>query len=375
MLDTQQHNINGSMAGHWWGSLSRCLWREDFWLPEGLAWDDLRSTDQLHYPDPFDIWFYPLILSGVYILFCSWIVEPFVLAPLTTLLGVSNKRYPRPQPNETLENLYRKYQMKVPLKALIKSSETTGLNERQIERWLRSRYKSQRFNQRDMFIDCGIKLLGHTMFAVYGYTIMFSKPWVWDITLCWENYPFHTLPRDIWWYYISVLTVYWKLFVSESLQPGRKQDDRLFMILHHAVTVLLMTFSWTCNFIRIGSLVLMVHEIADVPLLAAKMCRYAGKEAAANIIFPLFLVVWIVTRCVLYPFWIMRSMFFDATRYMSVMPSAYVFIALLTGLLMLNLIWTWLILSIVVRKIRGGKLQDFRSSSESENEEENKKRR
>ncbi|XP_042883053.1 ceramide synthase 2-like [Penaeus japonicus] len=375
-MESEQHSTYSSMAGQLWISLSRCFWREDFWLPEGLTWDDLRSTDHLHYPDPFDIWFYPILYGGVYFLFCRWVLEPLIFAPMATLLRVSNKRWPRPQPNDILEKLYHKYRMKVPLNELTKSTEMTGLTERQIEWWLRRRYKSQRFNQHDMFVGCGVKLFAHVFFAVYGYAIMFSKPWVLDITLCWENYPYHTLEGDIWWYYVTVLAVYWKLSVLEFLKPGRKQDDQLFMIIHHALTVLLMTFSWTCNFMRIGSLVLMVHEIADVPLLAAKMCKYAGWNSGADAMFALFFVIWIATRCVLYPFWIMRSVFFDAPRYMF-MPSAYVFIGLLTGLLLLNVIWSWLVVGVVVRKVWGGELRDFRSSGSDDEEEEdlrNKKR-
>lgn len=47
------------------------------------------------------------------------------------------------------------------------------------------------------------------------------------------------------------------------------------------------------------------------------------------------------------------------------MPSAYLFMGLLTGLLVLNVVWTVLILAIAVRKLRaGGSLQDYRSSAQ-----------
>lgn len=38
------------------------------------------------------------------------------------------------------------------------------------------------------------------------------------------------------------------------------------MFVHHVVTLCLLTFSWACNLVRIGSLVLVIHDFADIPL-------------------------------------------------------------------------------------------------------------
>ena len=35
------------------------------------------------------------------------------------------------------------------------------------------------------------------------------------------------------------------------------------MVVHHVATVLLMYFSWIMNFVRVGTLVLLVHDVAD----------------------------------------------------------------------------------------------------------------
>lgn len=42
------------------------------------------------------------------------------------------------------------------------------------------------------------------------------------------------------------------------------------MFVHHIVTIMLLTFSWTSNLFRVGSLVLVIHDFADVPL---EVCR------------------------------------------------------------------------------------------------------
>ena len=38
------------------------------------------------------------------------------------------------------------------------------------------------------------------------------------------------------------------------------------MIVHHIVTIFLMYFSWVVNFVRVGTLVLLVHDAADFPM-------------------------------------------------------------------------------------------------------------
>ena len=47
------------------------------------------------------------------------------------------------------------------------------------------------------------------------------------------------------------------------------------MMIHHNATILLMMFSWSGHFFRIGSLVMILHDVADPLLELAKMFRYA----------------------------------------------------------------------------------------------------
>lgn len=38
------------------------------------------------------------------------------------------------------------------------------------------------------------------------------------------------------------------------------------MFTHHVVTLCLLFFSWACNLVRAGTLVLVIHDFADIPL-------------------------------------------------------------------------------------------------------------
>ena len=68
------------------------------------------------------------------------------------------------------------------------------------------------------------------------------------------------------------------------------------MFVHHVTTILLMCFSWTCNFFKVGTLVLLLHDCADIFLETAKLLKYAGYRFYSEFFFGGFAVAWIVTR-------------------------------------------------------------------------------
>lgn len=116
------------------------------------------------------------------------------------------------------------------------------------------------------------------------------------------------------------LSFYWSLCVSQFFDVKRKDFWQMF--IHHIATIVLMSLSWVCNLPRIGSLVLVVHDCADIFLevvlfcfvavlflscfvsQAAKMAKYSGYQKVCDTIFAIFTVLWIVTRLGVFPFWI-----------------------------------------------------------------------
>ena len=56
-------------------------------------------------------------------------------------------------------------------------------------------------------------------------------------------------------------------------------------------------FSWSCHFVRIGTVVLILHDCADPLLELAKLLKYAGRQQKAEIVFGCFTLVWTFTRC------------------------------------------------------------------------------
>lgn len=59
--------------------------------------------------------------------------------------------------------------------------------------------------------------------------------------------------------------------MNECSQVRRK--DWLESMIHHIATTLLLVYSYYVNFTRVGVMVLLVHDMSDIFLEAAKLCR------------------------------------------------------------------------------------------------------
>lgn len=118
------------------------------------------------------------------------------------------------------------------------------------------------------------------------------------------------------------------------------------MFIHHIVTCLLLCFSWACNLHRIGTLVLIIHDFADIPLEGAKLSRYVRNSNISNVIFGVFTLCWIYSRIGLLPIRVIAYSTYFALDVVPMFPAYYIFNGLLCALQVLHIIWTWLILRI-----------------------------
>lgn len=170
---------------------------------------------------------------------------------------------------------------------------------------------------------------------------------------------------------------YWALLFSSFADIKRK--DFWEMFIHHIVTILLIVLSWTCNLVRIGTLVLIIHDCADVFLETAKMMKYIKWQRTCDTLFGIFTITWITTRLCIYPFWLLNrwikihqvfilndgssfsfspshSTCFGAKKILPMYPAYYIFNSLLLMLLGLHIVWTYFILKVLYRAILAGQV-------------------
>ena len=98
-----------------------------------------------------------------------------------------------------------------------------------------------------------------------------------------------------------------EIFVlAAEKRAGRAKSDFPVMMAHHFVSILLLGISYEFGFMRIGAVVVLLHT-QDALLEAAKLARYQHMWRAAEVLFGLFFLTWVVMRCYVYPVYVVRS--------------------------------------------------------------------
>jgi ceramide synthetase len=161
------------------------------------------------------------------------------------------------------------------------------------------------------------------------------------------------------------MTYYLSLTISQFTDNKRKDFWQMF--IHHIVASMVIPISWVCNLHRMGSLMLLVHDSAEVVLEAAKAAKYAKFQKACEILFRIFFITWIVSRLMIFPRLLFETFFRIQLKFFPVM---IVFNSLLVLLQILHIYWTYLITQIVVKSLKNGSVvEDVRSDSSDGSED------
>lgn len=183
---------------------------------------------------------------------------------------------------------------------------------------------------------------------------------------CWtDGYPFQAVPVGLRRFYLASIG----FSVSEItllLMESRKPDFGE-MLLHHVVAFSLISFSYFLNYVRIGSLVLLLHHAVDVFIHASKaFVDTEHKRTVAACYFGLVLTYAWLRVCV-YPAFIMRSAWMEA---LPVAGSENIygwgyFNFTLCVLLLLHVYWFGLIVKIGVHFRMSGQARDIQANLSS----------
>lgn len=345
-------------------NLAEAFWSDDFWLPPNVTWADIAANSTSHITFArFEDLYYPPAFAVVMLLL-KFVVEKRLLRMLGIRLGLSEKRCQAPEPIPVLEAAFK------PKKALDEAltqrlSRLAGMSPRMIERWWRQRTLASKANKLDKFCESGWRGLFYSTMYISSWFILWDKTWFWHITDCWHRYPYHSLPSDVWYFYMIELSFYWSLLISQFFDVRRADFREMF--IHHLATICLMCLSWTCNLFRVGTLVLWSMDSADMFLEPAKMMKYLGMAKGSDFLFYCFVTCWMIMRLGYYPTWIIFSVTAEAPQFIQYFPAYHVFSLLLSTILILNLFWFYFIAKVGYLALLGGKIgQDARSESDDE---------
>uniref|UniRef100_A0A673N6Q0 Ceramide synthase 2-like n=1 Tax=Sinocyclocheilus rhinocerous TaxID=307959 RepID=A0A673N6Q0_9TELE len=340
------------------------FWWDRLWLPRPVTWVDLQDSEGRVYARVSHL--YIILPVAVLLLGLRAFYERLIAVPLAEALGVKDKIRKRASHNPVLEKYYNTHS-KHPTQADIKGvCKKLGWSERQVERWFRRRRNQDRPGLLKKFKEASWRFAFYLCSSFGGVLALHDKPWFYDLREVWAGFPKQSLLDSQYWYYIIEMSFYGSLLFSVAADVKRKDFKE--QLVHHWATLTLLSFSWCANYIRIGTLVMLVHDTSDVLLESAKMFNYAGWETTCNSIFVVFALVFMVTRLIIFPFWLIHCTWVYPLDQFEPFFGYYFFNVMLVVLLLLHVFWASVILR-MVKKFIFGKLKGDERSDEEEDEE------
>eukprot|EP01083_Nonionella_stella_P039196 106607_1 len=181
------------------------------------------------------------------------------------------------------------------------------------------------------------KTITNSILMFYGFwTMWYHAPFFWDPQLLFESWPQAMTFKELIYYRLAIgyhgHRAIWGLFWD------KKRVDFLAYVLHHWVTELLIVGSWSVGLAKHGVIVMCLHDSADVFLSASKTCSYNNNRIGVILSFSCFTVSWIGCRLIMYPLKVIYPALVCKSKY-DCHPLYWVFISLLSILLILHIYW------------------------------------
>nr|XP_020468745.1 ceramide synthase 2-like isoform X2 [Monopterus albus] len=348
--------------------LNEWLWQDEYWLPPGVHWQDLKMKEGGgRFPLPRDL-IYTLPIAFAFIAL-RYVFERVIAAPLSRHLGVKDQVRIRAASIPRLETFYKQNSRQPSQSEVVSLGMQCGLSQRKIQTWFRHRRNQDRPNNTKKFCEACWRFVVYLVAFTAGLGTLINTPWLWDHRECWRGYPRQPVAEAHYWYYILEMGFYLSLLLCVSVDVKRKDFKE--QVIHHITTIFLIGFSYCANYVRIGTLVLLVHDSSDFFLESAKMFHYAGWARMCDTLFIIFSLVFLVTRLVVFPSRVIHTTLILAREFFPTFFGYYFFNALLLVLQALHIFWAYLILRMIYKFMFLGKVErDERSDEESEVEEE-----
>jgi hypothetical protein len=151
------------------------------------------------------------------------------------------------------------------------------------------------------------KFVNFSVCASYGMYIASQESWIFTPQLYFAGWPEHAMSIHVKTYYQMEFASYFFALILMPFEPKQTVMDYAALLVHHASTLFLIWTSFIYGFHRIGFVVAFLHDLSDPFMEIAKITLYSGRPKAADVLFGLFALVFIVTRNIIYPFYVIAS--------------------------------------------------------------------
>ncbi|KAI1500744.1 TLC domain-containing protein [Biscogniauxia marginata] len=163
---------------------------------------------------------------------------------------------------------------------------------------LARRWGISKAKQITRFCEQAWMLMYYSVSWPLGMYIYYKSPHFLNMEELWTNWPQREL-EGLTKIYLLAQWAFWtqQVFVL-NIEARRK--DHWQMLTHHFVTILLIAASYAYHQTRVGTLIMITMDIVDLVFPLAKCMKYLGFTTICDILFGVFVVLWLVSRHVIY---------------------------------------------------------------------------
>lgn len=134
---------------------------------------------------------------------------------------------------------------------------------------------------------------------IWLYALQFDYCWPGHFEKLMETWPVYSVPNEMRFTYFVELSWYIVGIVLLFLDFRRK--DFIAMLIHHVATIVMISFSWHVGGVRVGVVVIILHNISDVFLHLAKILNYMDLSVLSHLGLVAFALSFFVLRLVCFP--------------------------------------------------------------------------
>ncbi|OXB70820.1 UNVERIFIED_CONTAM: hypothetical protein H355_015658 [Colinus virginianus] len=328
------------------------VWHHKYWLPPGTTWEDMKESADTHYPKPQDLWL--CIPGALLLIMVRCIFERTIALPLGRRLGVRDKQRPKAQPSATLEGFYKLLGRTPKEGDLISVAKQSGLPVRTVETWFRHRRAQDRPRITKKFCEASWRFTFYVTSFFSGVALLYDAKQGLSRCLLLLSQPL--LPM-LGWFYLLELSFYCSLVATLPFDVKRKDFKE--QIIHHIATITLIFVSYCANLIRLGVMIMLVHDASDYLLELAKVLHYMKWKRVCEVVFIAFAVVFISSRLLVFP---LITYYYYVTKFEMFFLSCLIN-AFLMILQLLHIFWSYLILRMAFGVILYGAVRKIFFSS------------
>ncbi|TBU05620.1 TLC domain-containing protein [Hamiltosporidium magnivora] len=223
--------------------------------------------------------------------------------------------------------------------------------------------KSQKKLVETKFRGSLYRFITYSTFITYGIITTCNEEWLlspFKYTLSWPN---NFIPSKVKFYYFMEFSYYFSSLILLFYEP--RMSDFYQMVLHHIITLFLIFGSYFKNLLRYGVTVMIIHDISDPFMEFAKLNFYLKKQRKADIVFSIFASVFIISRGILFPGYIILPAGYFCIEY----SGGNIFLLLILAmafLFVLNVIWAFFIIKMVIKFAKSGTIKGDIRTDDSE---------